>query len=43
MMTPKQSLNKAFLKLPPDRAEIDTFKSMIINLKIHISKNEIIS
>ena len=39
MMTPKQSLNKAFLKLPPDRAEIDTFKSNLRALLNNIDQN----
>jgi adenine-specific DNA-methyltransferase len=39
MMTPKQSLNKAFLKLPPDRAEIDTFKSNLKTLLNYIDQN----
>lgn len=39
-LSPRQSLNKAFLKARPIRSEIDTFKTNLIHLLDHINTTE---
>lgn len=39
-LTPKKSLNKAFLKLKPSRTQIDSFKANLITLLNHVNESE---
>ena len=40
LIKPRKALNKAFLKVKANRAEIENFKSNLINLVDKINENE---
>ena len=40
ILTPRKALNKAFLKLKPNRSQIESFKSGLIELIDHINEKE---
>jgi adenine-specific DNA-methyltransferase len=40
VITPRKALNKAFLKVKPNRADIEVFKSNLLNLLDHINDKE---
>ena len=40
ILTPRHSLNKAYLKLRPNRTEIESFKTNLVQLIDHINENE---
>lgn len=39
-LSPRQALNKAFLKIKPSRSEIEKFKGNLIELLTHANDNE---
>lgn len=40
ILKPRQALNKAFLKVKPNRTEIENFKTNLVQLLDHINENE---
>ena len=40
ILSPRKALNKAFLKVKPNRSQIENFKSGLMELMDHISENE---
>ena len=40
ILKPRQALNKAFLKVKPNRSQIEVFKTNLIYLLDHINENE---
>ena len=40
ILTPRQALTKAYLKLTPNRNEIEKFKTNLVQLLNHINENE---